>query len=379
MTYHFSGAAWVEEARQNLLRARATLDVLRAQFDLKAADPDPELASAFVDAQVAVIAAEEDFEMRRAMTLPPYDLTLIPVVVEQRLTGDPDPVTMVLVRNPDVIINPGERYVISGARSTSMLPPPIAHMGTADNITEYVEVFRAELPDAVARDLEWLASIDSKTAIVTGSLTMQNFGDGVSSSWATEFRGTRILVSSGSRELETVIAENGRFELRGVAPGRLQIRAALPKDLTLTNVSKTTIDVVGGSCTEVRLTANINGRVRGRIRTTASPVGQVKVRLLEMNPDRLRDLRPGTSLMVSHSVRIETALNADGTFELYGVPPGWYVLSAWVEAPKDSPRRSVHYYPGTPEMAYATPIEVGRATVHDGFDFTLLADDVPAR
>jgi hypothetical protein len=271
-----------------------------------------------------------------------------------------------------VVIRPGERYVISGIQSNAMLPPPsLAHMGTADNITEYVEVFRSDLPEAVASDLEWL-SRNSKDAILTGSLRMQNFGDGVSSSWATAFRGTRILVSSGARQFETVIAGNGRFELTGLPPGRAHIRALLPEDLTITIGSTTTVDLTEGGCKEVHLAANLNGRVRGHI-FTAAPFESVKISLEGgMSPTTLANMQPGLFYSgASHAPRVQTTLKENGTFELYGVPPGWYVLSAWVEPAKDGPRRSTAYYPGTPHLSYATPIEVGRATVHEGFDFSL--------
>ena len=55
---------------------------------------------------------------------------------------------------------------------------------------------------------------------------------------------------------------------------------------------------------------------------------------------------------------------------LVAVIVGWYVLSASVPAMTDGKQSSITtYYPGTQEMAYATPIEVGKATVHEGFDF----------
>ena len=373
-TYHFSGAAWVEEARQNLLRAEASLNVLQTKSDPKKVDPNSEFGAALMAATIAMIRADEEFDNRTIRILPPYSLTLIPMVVEQRLSGDPDAVTMVYVENTNIAIRSGERYVISGIRTNSMLPP-LPEMGSAGNITEYVEVLRADLPDAVARDLEWLASLDSNTAIVTGGLTMQNFGDGVSSSWATEFRGTRIVVSSGAREVETAIAENGRFELRGLPPGRLHIRADLPRDLTLTSASKTTIDLPKGGCAEVRLTVNLNGRVRGRITTAAPQFKHVKLVLQGVSLDQLRTLSPGHAASSSHSPRVESALNENGTFELYGAPPGWYVLSASVQVMTDGKERHVAtYYPGTPHMGYATPIEIGRATVHEGFDFVVAAE-----
>lgn len=375
ITYHFSGEAFVEDGRQNMLRAEAAEERLKALFDpQKKYDPTSEADQAFNEAllaaRIASVKAYNEFAQRRAMTVRPYDLTLIPIVVEQRLKGDPDPIVMARVTNPAIAIQPGERYLIGGVRSTALLPP-FPHMGNAGNVTEYIDVASVNSPDAGARYVQWLSLPKPKHATVVGSLRMQNFGGGMFGRQA-ELRDARIIFSSGKQVWETGINDAGRFELSGLPPGQLQIRAVLPKDLTITSASTTTVEILVGACKEVHLTANLNGRVRGRIFTTA-PFESVKV-FLEggMDPGTLSKMQPGVLYTgASHTARVQTTLKEDGTFELYGVPPGWYVLSAWVEPSKGGTRRSSAYYPGTPEMAYATPIEVGKATVHEGFDFVL--------
>jgi hypothetical protein len=60
----------------------------------------------------------------------------------------------------------------------------------------------------------------------------------------------------------------------------------------------------------------------------------------------------------------------DGTFEFFGQSPGSYVLSArFVRVEDGKERYLITYFPGTPDMAAAVPIIIGRATQHDGFDF----------
>jgi hypothetical protein len=375
VTYHFSGEAFVEEGRQNLRRAEAHWEQLKAQFDsTKQYDPTSEAGvafhDAFVDAQVALVRAFAEFGRRQAMTVPPYDLTLVPMVVGQALKSDTGPVVMVRVTDPRVVIQPGERYGISGARSTALLPP-FPHMGDVGNITEYVDVSKPTSPDAMAN---WMQSLlTSKGASLVGTLRMQNFGDGIVEK-PTQFRNIRVIVSSGKQIWETITDEDGKFSLTGLTPGRLQVRPVLPEDLTVTSESRTTVNAHNCSRYEAHLEVNLNGRVRGRV-TTAAPLEEVKVSLQWTHPDELRSLLPGHARVSSHTPHVETSLKADGTFELYGVPPGWYALRAHVPVVTDGKRRSVTtYYPGTPHMAYATPLEIGKATVHEGFDFVVAAE-----
>jgi hypothetical protein len=73
--------------------------------------------------------------------------------------------------------------------------------------------------------------------------------------------------------------------------------------------------------------------------------------------------------------RNTTRPNDDGTFEFFGVFPGSYFLFARLEKITDGKRRYfTTYFPGTPDLAHAQPIIVGKATGHDGFDFLVTTE-----
>jgi hypothetical protein len=84
---------------------------------------------------------------------------------------------------------------------------------------------------------------------------------------------------------------------------------------------------------------------------------------------------PGLISMTHHAPRSNVRPNEDGTFEFSAVFPGSYVLYARLERMTDGKTRYLTtYFPGTPDLASARPIVVGRATLHDGFDFQVTTE-----
>jgi len=161
---------------------------------------------------------------------------------------------------------------------------------------------------------------------------------------------------------------DGSFVVSGIESGRLEIRPLLHEDLTVVNRSALTFQVGKGGCKTVRLTAALNGRLRGRIiGTTDNSLDGVELVLQGLDSSG----RVGGSHYPSTTVRP----NDDGTFEFSGQSPGSYVLSARFVRVEDGKRRYlITYFPGTPDVAAAVPIIIGRATQHDGFDFLVTTE-----
>jgi hypothetical protein len=114
VTFRISGEEEIEKARQDWIRAEAEMARLNASQDVKTGfERDRELAMA-----IAVIRAQEEFNYRRAMYPEPYDLTLFPVIVEQAFRGVTEPTLMLRSLNPSLRMEPGERYLITGIRTT---------------------------------------------------------------------------------------------------------------------------------------------------------------------------------------------------------------------------------------------------------------------
>jgi hypothetical protein len=87
---------------------------------------------------------------------------------------------------------------------------------------------------------------------------------------------------------------------------------------------------------------------------------------------QLRVARADRRMSASHDPNFSTTARADGTFEFSGVSAGTYWLHAWVRQPDGGSSRTVTtYYPGTDDVDAATPIVVGKGTLHEGFDFVV--------
>ena len=352
ITFRISGEAEIERARQNLIRVEDEVAKLRASLDFKTN------MERNVEFAMRLIKAKEELDMRRAMYPPPYDLTLTPVHVVQTFRGVSEPTLMVLMRQGSPAMQPGEQYLIIGARSRNLIPP-FPEMSDLGHVADYVETQRVTHVRSSQQDLQFLASTISGATIL-GTLRMHSYVGEL----GPPVRGVRILVSSGSQVVETTTREDGSFAVFGVPSGRLEIKPALAQDLTIVDPSKSTVDIREGGCTTVDLRAALNGRVRGRI-VGAAGVPLENVKLLLRIPSR--DGR----LPSPHSAQVGTSARADGTFEFLGVPPGTYLLTAWFQPVDGGKTRMMTYFPGTANEDAATPIVVGKATLHDGFDFVL--------
>jgi hypothetical protein len=184
--------------------------------------------------------------------------------------------------------------------------------------------------------------------------------------------GARVILSSGGREIETVTKEDGSFAVSGIPAGRIEIRPVLPPNLTVVDRLALRRNVPDGACDQVQLTAEVNGRVRGRIISTSSrSIKGVTIHLSSIDLTEFR-LDPGVHRSRSHAPRLDVRPTEDGTFEFVGVPAGSYLLVASLRQFVDGKERTLAtYYPGASEQSSAIPLTVGDATEHDGFDFVV--------
>lgn len=190
---------------------------------------------------------------------------------------------------------------------------------------------------------------------------MQPFGAG---EMPPPLRNIRIRVSSDGQVVETRTRDDGSFLASGIAPGFVEVTAALGPELTIVERPTYKPHVCDGERTNVHLRAAVNGRVRGRIiSATGGSVEKVQLHLRVARDNRHAVSSP-------HDRQFGTTAREDGTFEFSGVSGGTYLLSASA-ANSDGKSHRITYFRGTDDVDAATPIDVGKATLHEGFDFVV--------
>ena len=361
VTYHISGEPAIERARQNLKRVEEEVARERAGLDFRTRmERNPEF-------ELRLIEARLELDTRRGMYPPPYDLTFIPIQVEQAFRGVKESTVMLLDRRLPIRLEPDQRYLIVGYRPKNSIIPPLPDFAHLSHLSDYVEALRVTPAASAQREVEFLAATRTGATIL-GTLRRHTWGDGL----APPISGVRVLVSSGGEVVEATTKDDGTFAVSGVPAGRIEIRPVLPEDLTLFNRSASTTNLREGECRQVLLTAALNGRVRGRI--VGPPRRSMKGVTVVLYSINLTDflLNPSVDRVSAHAPRLEVAAAEDGSFEVFGAPPGTYLLIAWVRKVVDGKKTTITtFYPGTPERAAAVPVTIGNATLHEGFDFVV--------
>jgi len=354
VTFRISGEEEIEKARQDVIRAEAEMARLNASQDVKTGlERDRELAIA-----MAVFRARQELDFRQARYPPPYDLTLFPVIVEQAFRGVTEPTLMLRRTNTALRMEPGERYLITGTRTTNMLPA--FKMLNLAPVDDYVDAASATAVASAQQELRFFA------ATAPGGTILGTLEDRAGAPLA----GVRIEVRGGIGVRETITREDGSFTASGIESGRVTIKPFLNDDLGVVNASALTFQIVERGCKTVRLTAALNGRLSGRIiSATGKSLAFVEVNLQQVDLQRLA----GGLWFDRNLPRTSVRPSEDGTFQFSGQIPGSYLLSAYVETVVDGKVRHVTtFYPGTPDALTAAPITIGRATQHDGFDFFVM-------
>jgi len=361
VTFHISGEPAIERARQNLKRVEEEVARERATMDRQAQlDRDVEL-------EVRIVKAHEELDWQQAMHPDPYDLTVFPMTVENGIRGVTEPMVMLLARHLSQPLEPGQSYLVTGGRNDGGVVPPLPDFAHLDYLNSAVDGSRAVLASSAQREVAFLAATRSGATIL-GTLRGHSWGNAP----PPPMGGTRLIFSSRGQEIETITKEDGSFAIFGIPPGRIEMRPVLPSNLAVVDRSTLTVDVRDGACREVRLSAAVNGRVRGRVIGDSNrPMKDATIHLSSVDLTRFRS-DPGAHYMSSHAPRLQVRPAEDGTFEFVGVPAGAYLLMASVQKMIDGKAAALTtYYPGASERSAAVPVMVGDATEHDGFDFVI--------
>jgi hypothetical protein len=351
VTYHVSGEAEIEKARQNFVRIEDELGRMPKPLD------DPTRVEQATEIAIRLVKAQSELNMRKAMYPKPYDVTFVPLHVVRAFRGVNEPTLMLRVR-PDLRpMETGEEYLISGQRSTNLIPR-FPGIGELASLPYYVDA-GSIVPAALATQQLQFLTATASGATVMGTLRMHSFGWG-----GAALAGVRVRVRSADHVVEVTTREDGGFVATGLSAGELAITPVLSPDLIVVESSPEKVILREGGCATVGLRVAVNGRVRGRI-VTAPGVSLDTVKL------GLRVMRENRRTVGSHDASFGTTARADGTFEFSGVSPGTYLLSASVQDSRLATGSTKTYYPGTDDVDAATPVVVGKATEHNGFDFVV--------
>ena len=356
VTLRISGETEIEAARQNLIRTEAEVARLRSA---KGFEPR---SMANVELEARVAAARSNLDRTQIKYPPAYDLRFAPIHVERVLHGVVEPTVMLLLPNMSTTLESAASYLISGGRSKDGLAP-FPEMSQTFSLSEYIRPYRVFPVETMQHELEWLSSNGGRATIL-GTLHMQSFSD----VQGAAISGVRIVVTSGTQRLESTTGSDGGFTVSGVEPGRVTLSPLLERDLTVVNPSALTFQLKNTTCKMVWLSVAVNGRLRGRI-SSAPGILPSQVELV------LQTYHPGEMGRSSHEPITTIHPNEDGTYEFAGQGAGSYMLSAHVTKVEDGKTRHfTTFFPGTPDPAAAAPIVIGNATLHEGFDFTVLTE-----
>ena len=360
ITFHISGEAVIEQARQNVQRAEEELSRERAAFGSRMPpERDTEL-------EIRRLQAMEALDWQRVSNVEPYDLTMIPLRLEDAIRGVTESTIMLVDRHLPMPLEPEQSYLVIGHRPDGLVPP-MPHFAHLDYLNRSIEATRV-VPIASARQEVAFLSATKSGATILGTLRRHSWGDGP----GAPMSGVRILASTNGRSVETVTKEDGSFALFGIQAGRIEIEPILPANLAVVDTSKLRRDIREGACDQVHLTAEVNGRVRGRVMSASGrSIKGTTIHLRSVDLTRFPP-KPGFGTISTHAPRLEVAAAEDGTFEFFGVPAGSYLLFAWVPTMVDGKEKTLTtFYPGTSEESAASPVTVGDATEHNGFDFVV--------
>ena len=187
--------------------------------------------------------------------------------------------------------------------------------------------------------------------------------------------GVRVTADGEGRHLETRTDDAGKYHFGGLAPGNYQVKIDGPPGL-YSPLPERPVELARTACDEADFRLHTDRRVAGRVADTSGrPVSGVGLHLV------LADNFPhDESLINEESLRgMSGVADADGRFEIRGVPPGRYLLGVNLHGINDAPIEwnpppvfPRTYFPGTGERTAATVIELREGQSVSGLEMTLV-------
>lgn len=173
----------------------------------------------------------------------------------------------------------------------------------------------------------------------------------------------RVTAVNGTTRLETLTNSDGEFQFSDVAPGTYHLSVVSP-DLFEDKFRFPEKDpsVEPSGCGYQNLYVWTNGRVQGTVRDIAGKaIEGVTVQAF------VKDARNELSAMPLRQAKTD----AQGQYEIPGLPPGQVVIGVNGEKYADRSRWPPTFYPGTGDRDTATPILLDRGEKRSGVDLRL--------
>jgi hypothetical protein len=265
----------------------------------------------------------------------------------------------------------GERYLVYASKTKD--EQLIVTLCSATRPAKYAE-----------EDISYLRSIQSlaPTATIMGSVWRYthdpNFKPKFHPSLMDHYRppeqdymamepvpGATVLVKAQNGAEHSVTADaDGNWRISGLAPGPFTVRPQTD-EATFVHPFRSIVDVAPRGCAKVDIRIESNGRISGTLDhpSPASDWVLIKVFAAPVSDPR-------------HPIAERTLGLSESSFELAPLPPGQYILSAYVSVRIEVPPNGhtygnlgTFYFPGVTGIKGAEPIDVaeGKATTNVKF------------
>lgn len=177
---------------------------------------------------------------------------------------------------------------------------------------------------------------------------------------------TVTLTPESGPQLKATVGDNGKFVFDGLRPGKYKIDVTVPSKLAPPRGYASglgfrldALQLVPGGCVEVTFRTEPDGHIAGRIlNTDGSPLPNVQV--VAWNAERQFSIFGGAARVYD---------NKDGAFDLGPLPPGRYIVGAYVwTLPQGVPESAsaegflrnttLRFFPNTQTFGEAQPIKL---------------------
>jgi hypothetical protein len=175
---------------------------------------------------------------------------------------------------------------------------------------------------------------------------------------STGLAGIHIIVKGADNEsIKAITNRQGEFEFANLKPGKYQVEPLWPEPYS-SERSKQEVTISDRGCTGIEIEAKYDGRINGRVFDSSKRPAALMLHLAHTDP--------------SHRT-IDGLSDEDGAFQIFGVPPGSYLL--YIELYSEGLQNNKkYYYPGSTNAKEATVIKVGLGQKLEGYDFQMPPD-----